>query len=79
MIVSAPESHAWKIPPAETAASSSRHQTTEEASVLSSLVPELLPLELHSYGLRLCLLLKCKQLHRSPQPRIIFMNSTNSF
>lgn len=79
MIVSALESHERKIPPAETAASSSRHQTTEEASVPSLLVPEILPLELHSYGLRLCLLLKCKQLHRSFQPRLIFMNSTNSF
>ena len=44
MIVSALESHEQKIPPAETAASSSRHQTTEEASVPSLLVPEILPL-----------------------------------
>jgi len=79
VIISALESHKWKIPPAETATSSSRHQTTEEASVLSLLVPEMLPLELHSYGLRLCLLLKCKQLHGSLQPRLIFRNSTNSF
>lgn len=78
VIVFALESHQWKIPPAETAPSSSRHHTTEEASVPSLLVPKILPLELPSYGLRLCSLLKCK-LHTRLPHRLIFINSTNFF
>lgn len=67
------ESCAWKIPPA-----SSRHGTIEAAPPQVP-VPEMLPLELHSYGSRLCSLSKYNFTEACLRHRLIFINATNIY